>query len=551
MAASSLTQNNANYIYFDHITCSVCLEVLQDPVQCVKNEHHFCKKCITMHLERSKTCPVCQDTLTSETLRPSSRIVANLLQQVQSPKCRYTSRGCTADVTHKSLFSHQEECGFAPVQCSHKGCNATVSRQDVDSHVQKCEFRSLTCDDCHEVMRQREYRKHTCILRKEVDENRANLAELKKILREIQDEQLRQGVEIKRYVSTDLGQTPETQQRKGDNLKQPSSDKKQSRTSQEQRSNLSKVASASSNQSRTASSSSNPIQSQTAVKRKIVVAGDTEYEVFDWSTQKWSLYENTLFFNHSDAFSFVYDNNIMICSGKGTNRIDFLNVPNDSSIVYPSLLPSDCGKGVLVDDTILTFGQAVSATSLKPPFKTTVHVPYKDGRKLLSYAVIRMNENAVVVLGGNKKFPSGRYKFDYREESKQNVSVYNPATKAVTKLAPLPYGMTDMAVVAHDDYIIILGGRKNENICNDVLMYNMANQTCSKLPSMVEERSNCAAVIMGDTIVAIGGEQKASERSIFPTCLRTAEYLVLGEKKWRTLPEMHFAKSRVAACLLP
>ena len=190
MATSSMAQNNANAIYFDHITCNVCLEVLEDPVQCVKNEHHFCKKCITKHLGLSKTCPVCQDTLTSETLRPTSRIVANLLKQFQSPKCRYASRGCTSAVRHESLLSHHNECGFAPVQCLHEGCEATINRQDADSHQQKCEFRLIACDDCHEFMKQHEYEKHPCLFRKEIHQNKHGLAELQKILGEIRNEQV-------------------------------------------------------------------------------------------------------------------------------------------------------------------------------------------------------------------------------------------------------------------------------------------------------------------------------------------------------------------------
>ena len=193
MATSSLSQNNANIIYFDHITCNICLEVLEDPVQCMKNEHHFCKKCITKNLAQTQACPVCRDALTPKTLRPSSRIVANLLQRFQSPKCRYASRGCTTDVSRESLLSHHDECSFAPVQCTHEGCKATVNRQDVDSHQLKCELRTLICDDCLEVMRQREYRKHACVLRKEMDESKADLAEVKKILREIQDEQVSMG----------------------------------------------------------------------------------------------------------------------------------------------------------------------------------------------------------------------------------------------------------------------------------------------------------------------------------------------------------------------
>jgi hypothetical protein len=160
MASASSTEDDSNTAYFDNFTCIICLEVLQEPVQCVKNEHYFCKKCITKHLKRSQTCHLYQDNLTLETLRPIPRAVANILEQFQSARCRYVSRGCTSAVRREALLSHQEECGFAPVQCSHDGCEATVNRQDLVSHQQACEFRSVTCNDCHEAMRQREYRKH-------------------------------------------------------------------------------------------------------------------------------------------------------------------------------------------------------------------------------------------------------------------------------------------------------------------------------------------------------------------------------------------------------
>ena len=186
MANASSTQNKTSTTYFDHFTCNICLEVLQDPVQCVKNEHYFCMRCITKHLKQTETCPVCQDALTSETLRPSSRIVVSVLKQIQSMKCR----SCTSEVKHEALLSHEEACGFAPVQCSHEGCEATVNRQDLVSHQQICEFRSVICDDCRETMRQREYGKHPCVFRREIDENKHGLAEIQKILREIQDEQV-------------------------------------------------------------------------------------------------------------------------------------------------------------------------------------------------------------------------------------------------------------------------------------------------------------------------------------------------------------------------
>jgi hypothetical protein len=72
----------------------------------------------------------------------------------------------------------------------HDGCEATVNRQDLVSHQQACEFRSVTCEDCHEAMKQREYGKHACVFRREIDENKRGLVDIQKILREIQDEQV-------------------------------------------------------------------------------------------------------------------------------------------------------------------------------------------------------------------------------------------------------------------------------------------------------------------------------------------------------------------------
>ena len=523
MASASSTQNKTSTMYFDHFTCNICLEVLQDPVQCVKNEHYFCKKCITKHLTRNQTCPVCQDALTPITLRPISRVVANLLQQFQSPKCRYATRGCTSEVKHEALLSHQEECGFAPVQCSHEGCEATVNRQDLVSHQQSCEMRSVTCEECQDVMRQQEYGKHGCFLRKDVDENKRGLAEVQRILREIQEEQLRQGEEM-RQMARELRQPSATVHgRQGDSLKERSETRRQQSGNLEQRagemaqpSPTGRQGSDNARQSRqqspqgssdmlTAETRPSPtlddvetititssVQSQAPVDRQIFVAGgDLSYEIFNWSTQEWSLHQNTLFFSHNNAFSFVYDNKIMICGGTDTNRAECLDIANNRSVsLFPAQLPRrQCGKGVLCGDKILTFGESVSGTSLKPQFKTTVLVPYDDRIKLSSYGVARVNENSVVILGGYCELSKKSKTYWPLKELRKDVLLYNPTTKVMKKLAPLPYELADMAAVVHNDNIIILGGCKPcSRLCDDVLMYNITNQQCSKLPSMLEER---------------------------------------------------------------
>ncbi|CAB4007278.1 RING finger 151-like isoform X2 [Paramuricea clavata] len=552
MACASSTQNDTNAAYLDHFTCNICLEVLQEPVQCVKNEHYFCKKCITKHLTRSQTCPVCQDALTSETLRRIPRTVANLLEQFQSHRCRYVSRGCMTAVSREALLLHHEECGFAPVQCSHEGCEDTVHRQDLVSHQQACEFRSVTCDDCHEAMKKREYRKHSCVLRKEVDENKQELVEVKRILREIQDEQLRQGEEIQRLA----GRKPRDRRRRamqgqqGNSLLQPAREVRQPNPTRGQQCDSSKADSAFSNFFSQVSCMSSPIQNQATVNRRIFVAGggNNSYEIFDWSTQKWTLYEETLLFDHEDGFSFVYDNKVMICGGKKTNTVECLDIASAYSDEFPLSMPKRNTKGILYGDKILTFGrQSVSAISLKSPFETTVFAPYAKNKRDDPHCVAFVNENAVVLVGSWSTRRTRR-----RANSKANIRMYNPTTQVMMNLAPLPYQWSEMAAVAQDDDLIILGGWKQYvEVSNEVLMYNITNQTYRMLPSMLEQRSQCAAVTMGDKIIAIGGRTYSSENHNYKIPLNTVEYMVLGEDRWKKLPAMHCHREGATVCLLP
>lgn len=54
---------------------------------------------------------------------------------------------------------------------------------------------------------------------------------------------------------------------------------------------------------------------------------------------------------------------------------------------------------------------------------------------------------------------------------------------------------------------------------------------------------------MGDTIVVFGGYSRNEQGGT--SCLKTAEYLVLGENKWKKLPTMHYERTDATACVLP
>ena len=180
----------------------------------------------------------------------------------------YASRGCTIKVRHEDLLSHHEECGFAPVQCSHDGCEVTVNKQDVVSHQENCEFRSVTCEECLEAMKKRDYGKHNCVLRKEMDEFKRGLAE---------DEQIRQIASRVMQPSVAEGQLA-GEARQSDNSRQPETELQQpesdpSQTPQGESNDGEPTGSCMASNDVETVTMTSQIQRQVPVDREIFVAG--------------------------------------------------------------------------------------------------------------------------------------------------------------------------------------------------------------------------------------------------------------------------------------
>ena len=487
--------------FFDHFTCKICLEILKKPVQCQQNEHYFCTSCITQHLKRNQTCPLCMEELTLETLRPIPRVVADLISQYDVPLCKNVQRGCKEVVKHQDLPFHHEVCAFAPVSCSIEGCGETVNKQDLASHEKEsCKFRKIKCEDCDEEMTYRDHVKHSCVVRKEMDEMKMMLREIGSCLKEIQDEVKGHGEAIK-------------------NLQDPL---------------------------RLASSCLIRQERRVIVNGQIVVAGGhnkstmRSYEVFNWSTKTWTLFKNALLFDHYHSFSYLYNNNIMICGGQKSRRIECLDMNSSGVFSTPATVPSSEKGALCGGDQIITFEDDAIKTLLKPPFSSKTVLAYGDDEERSEYGLEYVN-GKVVVVGGFYRRPSDLTR--YSSSQTDNVVLFNPATNELKNLAPLPYKVSRMATVPYKDNVIVIGGKdENGRAINNVLMYNITNQECRKLPSMLEGRHGCTAVIMGDVIVVMGGCNGKAY-------LNTVEYHVLGQDTWNKLPPMHCGRAGLTACV--
>ena len=496
--------NSSNILgssFMDNFSCKICFEILHDPVQCQNNEHHFCRGCITKHLGNSKTCPLCMEQLTLETLRPPSRVILDIVAQLKKPRCSHVSRGCEENVQVEELLLHEQTCGYAPVVCSNEGCKETVNRRDKQSHeTEECKFRKITCESCDEELVYVDYERHQCTLRREINEIKSHLDEMSDVLNKVV---LTQSEMLEKLAAYDQSIK---------NLQDPL---------------------------RRASSTTFQREA-TVVNGQIFIFGGygskthQSLEVFNWSTKTWTLVKDCLFFKRHSSYSFLYGKRIMVCGGSCSNRIEFLNPSENgfSSCAFPGSLPrNNIANAAPFGNRLITFSDKVEGTQLESPWET---------RTLIEKNYTGSNRCGVERFG-NDIFVVGDSK----------VERYDAARNELNLLPPLPYSVINMASVAYKDNIIILGGQDGNSSSwsplNDVLMYNIHSLECKRLPSMLERRSLCSAVILGDVIVVMGGCSCGVGGQ--STYLNTAEYYVIGDSTWQELPAMNQARSGATACV--
>ncbi|XP_065556673.1 E3 ubiquitin-protein ligase NRDP1-like isoform X2 [Artemia franciscana] len=116
--------------------CSICNDVLEDPLQAPICEHAFCKICISQWLDTNHSCPLDREQLIIGDLRPVSRILRSLLARL-TLTCNNLIHGCPAIVALEELKTHLLECSFNPkrlVSCN-SGCGITMCFDELANHI--------------------------------------------------------------------------------------------------------------------------------------------------------------------------------------------------------------------------------------------------------------------------------------------------------------------------------------------------------------------------------------------------------------------------------
>ena len=506
-----------------HLYCSVCFNVLKDPVMCRNNEHLFCRECITEHLNtNSHTCPECNEDLTVETLR-RARVIGNILSGLKI-KCDYSQRGCQESIRLEELDSHVENCGFAPVKCSNEECELIVNKREIIHHESTvCEYRKVKCHNCGKIEQDVEEMKEK--MEEKIEGMYGKIEDMDEKMGEIKEKMVEMDKKVAEKmegITTDVEEVKRLMVQMFEKLRFLE--------------NAIQISSAVN-------------YASTSLMEDILVAGGWDsdgnelksVEKFSWKKNAW---ERVCSMNvgRGGATSFVYENQVFVAGGYESPVIEVLNLNEDPLQCGKSkaALPFNCGRlrNVLYQERVILFCACrktnnVRELCLTPPytFEQLCEIP-EPKRKL--YTVVAF-EHKVLIFGGKSVKDD-----DYLED----VLEFDLTTREFKVMPSLPSTASNMAGVRWGDQAILIGGYSKNGQSKQVLMYDSKTGKTTELPSMLEKRDACSAVITGNTIVAMGGLGDFGRA-------RSVETFTLGGYSWRYLPAMNDIRSVFTATALP
>ena len=551
-----------------HFHCLICYNVLKDPVTCTRNQHYFCRGCITEHLRRnSHTCPTCADELTVETLTDAPRIVTDYLNE-RKIRCDYDDRGCRELVQLQNLNRHVTECGFSPVVCGNQGCGQTINKRDCTYHESElCQFRKLKCHNCGEISTMTagiETKVADLDKKMKLADTKLNNMDTKLANINGVNEKLNK---MEANINTKIANTDtklETVNTKVANMQ----------------ANMEARFEAVNNEVRGIRMSLNEMKDgfdhlKEAVLGKIEIkerkkeeitrdvsgavsggrenqhifvaggSGRKSVERFNYSQRLWSILK-PMPKDRSYATSFVYNNHVTVAGGLSGGRFvnnmirmnirpipDLSNWSNfaaklpfamyeHNSVVYKDSLFVTGGYNANQN----VYSDCIHEVELKPPYSVKLLSKMPEPRTRHSTVLC---DDSILIVGGRKTGIS--------KDNLSSVLSYDIKNNECQQLPELPYPVSDMATVKWGKNAVIIGGAdKDGKALNNVIIYSVKTGNSHMLPPMLHKRRGCMAVVIDNTIVVLGGRDERED------VLKSVEGFSFDRYTWEELPDMKVSR---------
>ena len=133
-------------LFTQFIQCKICMNILNDPIDCICCNQTFCRSCIQNYIKTNNKCPY-QDFFSKnnqkrksilENLKPSS---INFSRFIQSLKfyCKNKKNGCNEALSIEEISEHDKVCKYKKIININNNNNYLIDDSDIFVNLSNCE----------------------------------------------------------------------------------------------------------------------------------------------------------------------------------------------------------------------------------------------------------------------------------------------------------------------------------------------------------------------------------------------------------------------------
>ena len=134
----------------NELTCSICKNLVWNPVDCSQCGKLFCEYCLKKSVKKLKNvCPMCR----AKPFKSSHCKALKITFLDIKLKCPNDS--CKENIKYYDYVSHLEKCEFKKYHCVNKNCNyenTLNNKDDMELHFKSCKYRIINCEFCGKEM---------------------------------------------------------------------------------------------------------------------------------------------------------------------------------------------------------------------------------------------------------------------------------------------------------------------------------------------------------------------------------------------------------------
>ena len=150
----------------EHLSCTICLGLIYEPMECSECENPFCSICINEWFQNNENCPTCNK---KQKLRNMHKFLRNQLNQMQ------VTCLCKQEMSYEELVAKHVQTCFkkeidCPLDCKEKiksveesarhfdqcpkvlheclKCKQEMKREDMNTHMADCPDEYENCNKC-------------------------------------------------------------------------------------------------------------------------------------------------------------------------------------------------------------------------------------------------------------------------------------------------------------------------------------------------------------------------------------------------------------------